>query len=104
MKGFKAFLAERKALDEGIVKKGAVAAFALQGRNHGNNAVRSYNKAKQTLRAVANAKSTDNKVDALTRAFIDLLARAITERDYVNYVIVRIINAVMVVILFNMNP
>ena len=86
MKGFKAFLAERKALDEGIVKKGAVAAFALQGRNHGNNAVRSYNKAKQTLRAVANAKSTDNKVDAVTRAFIDLLDGLVSQRQQIGSV------------------
>ena len=86
MKGFKAFLAERKALDEGIVKKGAVAAFALQGRNHGNNAVRSYSKAKQTLRAVANAKSTDAKVDALTRAFIDLLDGLVSQRQQIGSV------------------
>lgn len=86
MKGFKAFLAERQALDEGIVKKGAVAAFALQGRNHGNNAVRSYNKAMQTLRAVANAKSTDNKVDAVTRAFIDLLDGLVSQRQQIGSV------------------
>ena len=73
MKGFKSFLAEQQELEEGIVKKGAVAAYALQGRNHGNNSVRSYGKAKQTLRALTNAKSTDAKVDALSLALIDLL-------------------------------
>lgn len=86
MKCFKAFLAERQALDEGVVKKGAVAAYALQGRNHGNNAVRSYNKAKQTLRAAANAKSTDTKVDALTRAFIDLLDGLVSQRQQIGSV------------------
>ena len=86
MKGFKAFLAERQALDEGIVKKGAVAAYALQGRNHGNNAVRCYNKAKQTLRAISNAKSTDAKVDTLTRAFIDLLDGLVAQRQQIGSV------------------
>ena len=80
MKGFKAFLAEQQALEEGVVKKGAVAPFALQGRNHGNNAVRSYKKAKQTLMTAANAKITDTKVDALARAFIDLLDGLVSQR------------------------
>lgn len=86
MKGFKAFLTEQQALEEGIVKKGAVAAFALQGRSQGNNAVRSYNKAKQTLRAVANAKSTDAKVDALASAFIDLLDGLVSQRQQIGSV------------------
>ena len=46
MKSLKNFMAEQQDLDEAVVKKGAVAAYALQGRNNGNNAVRSYNKAK----------------------------------------------------------
>lgn len=86
MKGFKTFLAEQQALEEDIVKKGAVAAYALQGRNHGNNAVRSYSRAKQTLRAVTNAKSTDTKVDALTRAFIDLLDGLVATRKQIGSV------------------
>ena len=96
MKGFKSFLAEQQALDEGIVKKGAVAAFALQGRNHGNNAVRSYSKAKQTLRAVANAKSTDSKVDALTRAFIDLIDGLVSQRQQIGSVSAQVTSSVIV--------
>ena len=86
MKGFKAFVEERQALEEAIVKKGAVAAYALQGRNHGNNAIRSYGKAKQTLRAVITAKSNDAKVDALTRAFIDLLDGLVSQRQQIGSV------------------
>ena len=86
MKGFKTFLAEQQALEEGIVKKGAVATYALQGRNHGNNAVRSYNKAKQTLRAVNPSKSTDAKVDALTLAIIDLLDGLVSQRQQIGSV------------------
>ena len=86
MKGFKAFVEERQALEEAIVKKGAVAAYALQGRKHGNNAVKSYNRAKQALRAVVNAKSTDQKVDALVLALIDLLDGLVATRQQIGSV------------------
>jgi len=86
MKSFKAFMIEQQQLEEAIVKKGAVAAYALQGRKHGNNAVRSYNRAKQTLRALANAKSTDQKVDALSRAIIDLLDGLVAQRQQIGSV------------------
>ena len=81
MKSFKAFVVEQQQLKEGIVKKSAVAAYALQGRKHGNNAVRSYNRAKQTLRALANAKSTDQKVNALVLSFIALLDGLVAQRQ-----------------------
>lgn len=83
MKSFKAFMIEQQQLEEAIVKKGAVAAYALQGRKHGNNAVRSYNRAKQTLRALVNSKSTDQKVDALSRAIIDLLDGLVAQRQQI---------------------
>jgi len=81
MKSFKAFMIEQQQIDEAVIKKGAVAAYALQGRKHGNNAVRNYNRAKQTLRAVANAKSTDQKVDALSLAIMDLLDGLVSQRQ-----------------------
>ena len=86
MKSFRTFMAEQQSLDEAVVKKGAVAAYALQGRNNGNNAVRSYNKAKQALRTSTNAKSTDIKIDALTKALIDLLDGLISQRHQVGSV------------------
>ena len=79
-------MAEQQGLDEAAVKKGAVAAYALQGRKNGNNAVRSYNKAKQALRVATNAKSTDIKIDALTKALIDLLDGLISQRHQVGSV------------------
>ena len=81
MKSFKAFMIEQQQIDEAVIKKGAVAAYALQGRKHGNNAVRNYNRAKQTLRALANAKSTDQKVDALSLAIMDLLDGLVSQRQ-----------------------
>ena len=86
MKSLKNFMAEQQDLDEAVVKKGAVAAYALQGRKNGNNAVRSYNKAKQALRTATNAKSTDIKIDALTKALIDLLDGLISQRHQVGSV------------------
>ena len=86
MKSLKNFMAEQQDLDEAVVKKGAVAAYALQGRKNGNNAVRSYNKAKQALRVATNAKSTAIKIDALTKALIDLLDGLISQRHQVGSV------------------
>ena len=86
MKSFKTFMMEQEQLEEAIVKKGAVAAYALQGRKHGNNAVKSYNRAKQALRAVVNAKSTDQKVDALVLALIDLLDGLVAQRQQIGSV------------------
>jgi hypothetical protein len=83
MKSFKTFMIEQEQLKEAIVKKGAIAAYALQGRKHGNNAVKSYNRAKQALRTVVNAKSTDQKVDVLTRALIDLLDGLVATRQQI---------------------
>ena len=80
MKSFKAFMIEQQQLEEAIIKKGAVAAYALQGRKHGNNAVRNYNRAKQTLRAVMNSKDTDKKTEAILLAIMDLLDGLIATR------------------------
>ena len=81
MKSFKTFMIEQQQLEEAAIKKGAVAAYALQGRKYGNNAVRSYNRAKQTLSALANTKSTDENVNALVLSFIALLDGLIAQRQ-----------------------
>jgi hypothetical protein len=80
MKSFKAFMIEQQQLEEAVIKKGAVAAYALQGRKHGNNAVRSYNKAKRMLRSAVNAKSTDQKTEVMLFAILDLLDGLIATR------------------------
>jgi hypothetical protein len=96
MKSFKAFMIEQQHLEEAIVKKGAVAAYALQGRKHGNNAVRSYNKAKQALRLVTNVKNTDQKFDALSRALIDLLDGLIASRQQIGSVSAQVTAATVI--------
>ena len=85
MKGFRQYLAERR-MDEAIVRKGAVAAYAAQGKRHGDEAVRSYNQAKQTLRTAQNMKMVDAKIDVLTRTFIEFLGGLVSQRQQIGAV------------------
>ncbi|MDB3912541.1 hypothetical protein N9381_12340 [Paracoccaceae bacterium] len=86
MKSLKNFMAEQQDLDEAVVKKGAVAAYALQGRNNGNNAVRSYNKAKQTLKTSVNSTTLDQKADKLLSAIMHLLDGLVATRKQIGSV------------------
>ena len=79
-------MAEQKYLDEAAVKKGAVAAYALQGRKNGNNAVRSYNKAKQTLKTSVNSTTLDQKADKLLSAIMHLLDGLVATRKQIGSV------------------
>ena len=96
MKSFKTFMIEQDQLEEAMFRKGAVAAYALQGRKHGNNAVRSYNRAKQALRAAVNAKSTNQKIDALTRALIDLLDGLVATRQQIGSVSAQVTSSTVI--------
>lgn len=86
MKSFKNFMAEQQDLDEAVVRKGAVAAYALQGRKNGNNAVRSYNKAKQTLKTSVNSTTLDQKADKLLSAIMHLLDGLVATRKQIGSV------------------
>ena len=86
MKSFKEFISENQAMDEAFVRKGAVAAYALQGKKHGDEAVRHYHRAGQSLRIIKNEKSTDAKVDALAMALTDVLNGLISQRNQVGSV------------------
>ena len=86
MKSFKNFMAEQQDLDEAVVRKGAVAAYALQGRKNGNNAVRSYKKAKQTLKTSVNSTTLDQKTDKLLSAIMHLLDGLVATRQQIGSV------------------
>jgi hypothetical protein len=86
MKSFRTFMAEQQDLDEAVVRKGAVAAYALQGRKNGNNAVRSYNKAKQTLKTSVNSTTLDQKADKLLSAIMHLLDGLVATRKQIGSV------------------
>jgi len=79
-------MAEQQDLDEAVVRKGAVAAYALQGRKNGNNAVRSYNKAKQTLKTSVNSSTLDQKADKLLSAIMHLLDGLVATRKQIGSV------------------
>ena len=96
MKSFKNFIMEQEQLEEAMIKKCAVAAYALQGRKHGNKAVRSYSRAKQALRAAVNAKSTNQKIDALTRALIDLLDGLVATRQQIGSVSAQVTSSTVI--------
>jgi hypothetical protein len=71
MIGFRAFLEETQGLEEGIVRKGAVTLYALQGKRHGDEAVRHYQAVRQAL-SLMSKKNPDQKVDALAQALTSL--------------------------------
>jgi hypothetical protein len=71
MIGFRAFVEETEGLEEGIVRKGAVTLYALQGKRHGDEAVRHYQAVRQAL-SLMSKKTTDQKVDALAQAMNSL--------------------------------
>jgi ribosomal protein S7 len=71
MIGFRAFLEETAGLEESIVRKGAVALYALQSKRHGDEAVRHYQAVRQAL-ALISKKAPDQKVDILAQAMTSL--------------------------------
>jgi hypothetical protein len=79
MIGFREFLEEREHLDEAIIRKGAVALYAAQGKRHGDEAVRSYQAARQILSFTMDP-SGDEKVDHLAKAMIALADGLISSR------------------------
>ena len=83
MKSFHEFILEQEQLDERYVRKGAVGAYALQSKRHGDAAIKNYNRAKQTLRTVASKSSPDDKIDTMTLALIDLLDGLSSQRQQI---------------------
>lgn len=79
MIGFKQFLIAQYDLDEGLVRKGAVALYAAQGKRNGDEAVRHYQQVKQALFAKTK-KDTDQKVDALVQAMSSMADGMIATR------------------------
>lgn len=85
MIGFRAFLEETDGLEEGIVRKGAVTLYALQGKRHGDEAVRHYQAVRQALSLISK-KPNDEKVDALARAMTSLADGLVATRQQIGSV------------------
>lgn len=79
MIGFRQFLIAQYELDEGLVRKGAVALYAAQGKRNGDEAVRHYQQVKQAL-LTKTKKDTDQKVDALVQAMSSMADGMIATR------------------------
>ena len=57
MMTFKEFLIEQERLEERLIRKGAVATYAAQGKRHGDKAVQHYRDAKKTFDGYSQKKS-----------------------------------------------
>lgn len=83
MKSFKAFILDYEQLDERYVRKGAVGAYALQSKRHGDAAIKNYNMAKQALRSVTSKSSQDDKLNTIISALIDLMDGLSSQRQQI---------------------
>lgn len=79
MKSFREFLMEHR-IDETIVRKGAVAAYASKGRTHGDRAEQHYREAKRLLTINIQNKKSDQKIDLMMSAMSQLADGLISSR------------------------
>ena len=85
MKSFKEHI-EAKQLDERIIRKGAVAAYASSGIRHGDDAVKRYQTAKRLLTRNSDSKSTEEKVDIIIAALVQISDGLISNRKQIGSV------------------
>jgi hypothetical protein len=83
MKSFQEFILEQGQLDERFARKGAVGAYALQSKRHGDAAIKDYNSAKQALRSIATKSSQDDKLNTIILALIDLMDGLSSQRQQI---------------------
>jgi len=85
MKSFKEHM-EAKHLDERIIRKGAVTAYASSGKRHGDDAVKRYQTAKRLLTANIESKSTEEKVDVIIAALVQISDGLVSNRQQIGSV------------------
>ena len=85
MRSFKEHI-EAEQLDERIIRKGAVAAYASSGKRHGDDAVKRYQTAKRLLTVNLESKSTEEKVDIIIAALIQISDGLISNRQQIGSV------------------
>ena len=85
MKSFKEHM-EAEHLDERIIRKGAVAAYASSGKRHGDDAVKRYQTAKRLLTTNIDSKSTEEKVDIIIAALVQISDGLISNRKQIGSV------------------
>ena len=77
---------EAEQLDERIIRKGAVAAYASSGKRHGDDAVKRYQNAKRLLTTNIGSKSTEEKVDIILAALVQISDGLISNRKQIGSV------------------
>jgi len=85
MKSFKEHI-EAKQLDERIIRKGAVAAYASSGKRHGDDAVKKYQTAKRLLTTNIESKTTEEKVDIILATLVQISDGLISNRKQIGSV------------------
>jgi len=85
MKSFKEHI-EAEHLDERIIRKGAVAAYASSGKRYGDDAVKRYQNAKRILTSNIESKSTEEKVDIIITALVQMSDGLIFNRKQIGSV------------------
>ena len=85
MKSFKEHI-EAEQLDERIIRKGAVTAYASSGKRHGNDAVKRYQTAKRLLTNNIEGKTTEEKVDIILAALVQISDGLISNRKQIGSV------------------
>ena len=72
---------EAEHLDEHIIRKGAVAAYASSGKRHGDDAAKRYQTAKRLLTTNIESKSTEEKVDVIIAALVQISDGLVSNRQ-----------------------
>ena len=85
MKSFKEHI-EAEHLDERIIRKGAVAAYASSGKRHGDDAVKKYQTAKRLLTTNIESKATEEKVDIILATLVQISDGLISNRKQIGSV------------------
>jgi hypothetical protein len=82
MKNFRQHIADRQ-LEETLVRKGAVASYAAQGKRYGDQAAVSYGHARYELQRSAKAEVVDVKIDHMTTALLHVIDGLIATRNQI---------------------
>ena len=85
MRSFRAHI-ETEQLDERIIRKGAVTAYASSGKRHGDDAVKRYQNAKRILTSNIESKSNEEKVDIIITALVQISDGLILNRKQIGSV------------------
>ncbi|MDA9795356.1 hypothetical protein N9C22_03760 [Paracoccaceae bacterium] len=73
-------------MEERVIRKGAVAAYASSGKRYGDDAVKRYQNAKRILTSNIESKSTEEKVDIILAALVQISDGLISNRRQIGSV------------------